>query len=208
MGELVKLVTRRRPLQAQEVPRATCRSAVAHRAQPAISGRNASLPPARFRSRGAAPGSYVGRMGTGVKELKLWQEAVALAGDVVRLVRQLARRETKSFTDRLMHAAVAVATAVAEGYGRYDSGEQRRLYLAARRSLAELETQLAIARHAGLIPPSTVAQLTGRTSTVARLLSGYLSYIDRQLAADGRSLKADPPSAAESTPSILAASTP
>jgi len=125
-------------------------------------------------------------MATGVKELKLWQEAVALAGEVVRLVRQLGRRETKTFTDRLMHTAVAVAAAVADGYGRYESGEQRRLYLSARRSLAELETHLAV-----IIPPPTLAQLSGRISTVARLLSGYLSYIDRQLAAEHRASRAD-----------------
>jgi four helix bundle protein len=130
-------------------------------------------------------------MATGVKELKLWQEAVALAGEVVRLVRQLGRRETKTFTDRLMHTAVAVAAAVADGYGRYESGEQRRLYLSARRSLAELETHLAVARHAGIIPPPTLAQLSGRISTVARLLSGYLSYIDRQLAAEHRASRVD-----------------
>jgi len=134
-------------------------------------------------------------MATGVKELKLWQEAVALAGEVVRLVRQLGRRETKTFTDRLMHAAVAVATAIADGYGRYDSGEQRRLYLDARRAMAELETHLAVARHAGIIPPATLAQLSGRTSTVARLLSGYLTYIDRQIAAEDRPVRADAPPA-------------
>jgi four helix bundle protein len=120
-------------------------------------------------------------MASGVKELKLWQESVALGGDVIRLVRQTARRETKSFSDRIMHAAAAVATGVADGYARYEPLEQRRCYLGARRALAELETHLAIARHAELIPPAAVAQLSGRASTVARLLGGYLSYIDRQL---------------------------
>jgi four helix bundle protein len=120
-------------------------------------------------------------MATGVKELKLWQESVALGGDVIRLVRQSARRETKSFSDRLMHAAVAVATGVADGHARYEPLEQRRCYLGARRALAELETHLAIARHAELVPAATVAQLSGRAATVGRLLGGYLSYIERQL---------------------------
>src|SRR5215213_4005942 len=43
--------------------------------------------------------AYVRAMATGVKELKLWQEAVALAGEVVRVARTAARRETKAFTD-------------------------------------------------------------------------------------------------------------
>ena len=119
-------------------------------------------------------------MATGVKELKLWQEAVALAGEIVRVARTAARRETKAFTDRLIHSAVAVATHVAEGYGRQEPGEERRLYQLARRSLAELETHLAVARHAGIIPAAALAQLAPRAATVGRLLSGYLAFIDRQ----------------------------
>jgi four helix bundle protein len=119
-------------------------------------------------------------MATGVKELKLWQEAVALAGEVVRVARTAARRETKSFTDRLIECAVAVATHVAEGYGGHEGGEERRLFQLARRSLAELETHLAVARHAGIIPAAVLAQLTPRTATVGRLLAGYLAFIDRQ----------------------------
>jgi len=122
-------------------------------------------------------------MATGVKDLKLWQEAVSLGGDVVRLVRQTARRETKTFTDQLMHAAVAVATSIADGYGSYEPAEQRHAYLAARQFLTELETQLAIARHAELLPAATLAQLSGRVATVGRLLGGYVTYVERQLAA-------------------------
>ena len=119
-------------------------------------------------------------MATGVKELKLWQEAVALAGDVLKVARGASRRETKVFTDRLMQCAVAVATHVAEGYGGQDGGEERRLFQQARRALAELETHLAVARHAGVIPAPALAQLSPRTAAVSRLLTGYLSFIDRQ----------------------------
>lgn len=41
-------------------------------------------------------------MPSGMKDLKVWQEAVALAGDVVRTVRQSTRRETRTFTDQMM----------------------------------------------------------------------------------------------------------
>ena len=147
-------------------------------------------------------------MATGVKELKLWQEAVALGGDVIRLVRQSARRETKSFSDRLMHAAVAVATGVADGHARYEPLEQRRSYLAARRALAELETHLAIARHAELVPAAAVAQLTGRAATVGRLLGGYLAYIERQLATQLTTQPIAPPAARPPSPPLSLPPTP
>jgi four helix bundle protein len=119
-------------------------------------------------------------MATGVKELKLWQEAVALAGEVLKAARAGARRETKVFTDRLIQSAVAVATHVAEGYGQEEVTEERRLYRQARRALAELETHLAVARHAGVVAPGVLAQIAPRTAAVGRLLAGYLAFIDRQ----------------------------
>ena len=123
-------------------------------------------------------------MVTGVKELKLWQEAVALAGEVLKAARAGARRETKVFTDRLIQSAVAVATHVAEGYAREEVVEERRLYQQARRALAELETHLAVARHAGVVPAAVLAQLSPRTATVGRLLACYLAFIDRQRGAE------------------------
>jgi four helix bundle protein len=121
-------------------------------------------------------------MGSGVKDLKVWQEAVALGGDVVRAARQVARRETKSFTDPLMQSAVAVACCIAHGYASYAAAEQRLAYQDARRALLDLETRLTIARHAGILQAATLAQLTGRLTSVSRLLSGYVAYIDRQAA--------------------------
>lgn len=122
-------------------------------------------------------------MASGVKDLKVWQEAVALGGDVVRAVRAITRRETKAFTDPLMHSAVAVACCIAHGYASFGADEQRLAYQDARRSLLDLETRLTIARQAGILQPSTIAQLTVRVTNVGRLLSGYVAYIDRQAAA-------------------------
>ena len=122
-------------------------------------------------------------MASGVKDLKVWQEAVALAADVVRAARKAVRRETKSFTDPLMQSAVAVACSIAHGYASYAAAEQRIAYQDARRALLDLETRLTIARQAGILQATTMAQLAGRLVTVSRLLSGYVAYIDRQEAA-------------------------
>ena len=123
-------------------------------------------------------------MAGGVRDLKVWQEAVALGGEVVRAVRQTARRETKTAMDTLMLTALAVASHIAEGYGRYTAPEQRQLYRAAKRDLLRLETQLAIVRHADLISATTHGDLVKRIHTVSRLLAGYIVYLERQRTAD------------------------
>jgi four helix bundle protein len=124
-------------------------------------------------------------MAASIRDLKVWQEAVALAADVVRAAKQGARRETKVVTDQLMLTALAAAGAIADGYGRYTAPEQRQLYRLAKRELLRLETQIAIARQADLFSVQAHAELTSRIQSVSRLLGGYLVYLERQLTQDG-----------------------
>lgn len=121
-------------------------------------------------------------MAAGIRDLKLWQEAVALAADALVLARQSARRETRPFTDRLIISALAVAERIADGHAQPGAAEQLGLFVGARRALLELETQLAVARQAGVITPAALAQHGARVQSVARLLAGYTSYVERQLA--------------------------
>ena len=118
-------------------------------------------------------------MSSGVRELRVWQESVSLAGDVIRALRQNIRRETKSVSDTVMATAISVGTHIAEGYGRHTIEEQRESYLAAKSALLRLETELAVARHADLVPSGSFTEITARSTQVARLLAGYVVYLDR-----------------------------
>ena len=120
-----------------------------------------------------------------MKELKLWQEAVALAADAVRLGRAGAKRETKAVTERLMLAAADVPTRIAAGYSHDDPSARLEFYLRARQALVELETLLALGRQAGLLPADAVPAVSARASTVHRLLAGYVAYLDRQVTDSG-----------------------
>ncbi len=121
-------------------------------------------------------------MSAGVRELRVWQESVALAGDVILAVRQGMRRETKSVSDAVMATALVIGTHISDGYARPTPPEQRDAYLAAKRALLRLETELAVAKHANLIPPGSFTELTLRSGQVTKLLTGYLAYLDRQVA--------------------------
>ncbi len=102
------------------------------------------------------------------RETKLWQEAIGLASDVIRVVRRATRRETKAFTDALMLSATAVASAVAEAPTRANASDERDCYVRARRALVAVETQLAIARVSGIIPSSVHAQLGARVASLSQ----------------------------------------
>jgi len=120
----------------------------------------------------------------GVKDLKLWQEAVALAAEVVRAARHSMRKERNVFLERLISTASALPESIAEGYSRTDALDQQRLFESSARSLSALETQLAIAKIADLIPGAVVTPIITRAATVGRLLTGYLTYVERQRTAE------------------------
>ena len=119
-----------------------------------------------------------------MRELRVWQEAVSLAGDVVRAARQGMKRETRPISDAAMLTSLAVATHIADGYARLTPPEQRDSYRSAKRALLRLETELAVARHADLLPTGAFSDLTARSSLVAKLLTGYVAYLDRQIVDD------------------------
>lgn len=134
-------------------------------------------------------------MAANIRDLKVWQEAVALAAETVKSARQNARRETKVVTDQLMLTALTTASTIADGYGRYTPAEQRQLYRTARRDLLRLETQMSIARQAELMSAGTHADLTTRIQSVSRLLGGYLVYLERQLTPEAVTERSGTPAA-------------
>jgi four helix bundle protein len=133
-------------------------------------------------------------MSSGLRELKVWQEAVSLAGDVVRSLRSNVRRETKAVTDNLMLTALSIGSHIADGFARPSAIEQKESYLAAKRALFRLESELAVARQAELMPAGSLSDFAARSAQVARLLTGYLVYLDRQIA------EREAPAAAPSVP--------
>ncbi len=135
-------------------------------------------------------------MSSGLRDLRVWQEAVALAADVVRAARPSIRRETKVVSDALMTTAISVASHIADGFARPSPAEQRDSYLAAKRALLRLESEMAVARQAELVAAGSQGDFASRAGQVARLLTGYLAYLDRQITERDSSTSAAAPAAA------------
>ena len=138
-------------------------------------------------------------MSSGLRDLKVWQEAVALAADVVRAVRPSIRRETKVISDALMMTAISVASHIADGFARPSPAEQHESYLAAKRALLRLESEMAVARQAELVAAASFGDIAARAAQVARLLTGYLVYLDRQIS-DRESAPSPAPSPTATAP--------
>ena len=119
------------------------------------------------------------------RELKVWQKAMEMVTEVYRITQTFPREEIYGLTSQIRRAAVSVPSNIAEGQGRLTRGEFRQFLGHAKGSLAELETQILIAKNLGYI--NDPLRTLDRLSEVARMLNGLLN----SLRSDNRQLKTD-----------------
>ena len=84
----------------------------------------------------------------GYRSLVVWQKAKTLAVEVYRLTKAEAIRQDFSLVDQMRRSAVSVPSNIAEGDERKTDKDSFRFFHIAKGSLAELATQLEIARDA------------------------------------------------------------
>lgn len=115
--------------------------------------------------------------GNGFRDLRVWQLAVDLSVAVYRATKGFPKDELFGLVSQMRRAAVSVPSNIAEGYGRCSAGDLRRFLLIARGSLAELSTQMEIARRLGLLSQETHPELFRLMDDVARLLNGFIRSV-------------------------------
>ena len=123
-------------------------------------------------------------MGAGMREFRAWQEAVATAGEVARAARKASRGEPRPLTDLLVRGSAELALAIARAHAKSELMAQRDAFQSAREAAASLETSIAIARHAELLPLATCADLSARAASTSRIIAGYQLYLERQVSAE------------------------
>ena len=90
--------------------------------------------------------------------------------DVYRLTRALPAEERFGLSAQLRRAAVAIPSNIAEGHSRIGGGEFRRFVSIARGSVAEVETQLAVAVALGLIAGDEITSLSSQLDRLSKML--------------------------------------
>lgn len=87
------------------------------------------------------------------KDLLMWQKGMELVRIVYNICGCLPHQENYCLKDQMRRAAISVPSNIAEGFRRQHSKELRQSLCVARGSLAELETQILIAKDLYLIEP-------------------------------------------------------
>ena len=108
------------------------------------------------------------------RDLVVWQKSRSLATEAYRLCMTTSFERHRGLSDQIMRSAISIPSNIAEGDERGTNKDALRFLLIARGSLAELETQLSIAKDLGIIPQPTVGQIAAQLDEVARLLGGTI----------------------------------
>jgi four helix bundle protein len=90
------------------------------------------------------------------------------------------KRETYSLTDQIRRAAVSIPSNIAEGQAHYSNREFLHFLRHARGSLAELETQVLIAKKRNYLSEDHTAGLLKRADELSRILSGLISSLQEK----------------------------
>jgi four helix bundle protein len=109
------------------------------------------------------------------RELKVWQRAVEMTLAIYRTTTSFPKDELFGLTSQMRRAAVAVASNIAEGYGRNSKGEYKQFLGIARGSNFELQTQLLIAIELGYSKPEHLAHAESLSNAVAKMLNALIA---------------------------------
>lgn len=104
----------------------------------------------------------------GHRGLVAWQKAMELVTEIYRVTRDFPKDELYGLVSQLRRAAVSVPSNLAEGYGRNSRKEFHQFVGVARGSLAEVETQIEIAKNLHYVSQESCSELLSRVDESRR----------------------------------------
>jgi four helix bundle protein len=106
------------------------------------------------------------------RDLVVWQKGIELAKVVYSLTQKFPPAEKFGLTSQMRRAAVSIPSNIAEGNARQSRRDYVHYLIVARGSLAELDTQLVIARELKMI--SDTDPLRAQIQEMARMLQSLI----------------------------------
>jgi four helix bundle protein len=107
------------------------------------------------------------------RELLIWQRGIALTDCIEALARKLPSVERFTLADQMIRAVRSIPTNIAEGHGRYTTGEFRRFLTIAHGSLSELDTHLEIAFRRGYLTAEARAPIDQEVAEIGRMIRAF-----------------------------------
>ncbi|MGQ9921905.1 MAG: four helix bundle protein [Desulfobacca sp.] len=114
---------------------------------------------------------------TSYYDLEVWQEAIKLAKNIYQITESFPANETYGLGLQLRRSAVSIASNLAEGQARNSHKEFLYFINISLGSLAELETQLIIAKEITLIDAEILEPIFALTKKITKMAHGLKNHL-------------------------------
>lgn len=111
------------------------------------------------------------------KDLIAWQKSYKLCLDIFEATKLFPRSELFALTNQIKKSALSIPSNIAEGYTRQSTQDYLRFLNIAYSSLAELETQILLAKDLKYITKDTYTQIKQLHEEVQRIMYGLIKSL-------------------------------
>ncbi len=107
------------------------------------------------------------------KKLQVWQIGMDLAKEIYQLSKLFPKEELYGLTSQIRRASVSIPSNIAEGSQRKSNKEFANFILIAKGSLAELETQIILAKELNYLDEETLENILEQLDKLNRMLFSF-----------------------------------
>jgi four helix bundle protein len=117
---------------------------------------------------------------TSYRDLRVWQEAMALAEQCYRLTARLPKAELFGLTTQIRRAAASVPANIAEGHGRERTQAFIQFLRISQGSLKEVETHLLLAQRVGVCGFDACRAPLAQCEELGKMLRSLIRSLERR----------------------------
>ena len=115
------------------------------------------------------------------KDLDVWKDSISLVFEIYTMSRLFPKEELFCLTQQLRRAIISVPSNISEGAARNQKREFVRFLRISSGSLAEVETQLIIARQQNYITEPAFLRITNAMNKVRSQISGLIKNLEQKI---------------------------
>ena len=113
------------------------------------------------------------------RNLKVWQKAMDVAGEVYALIDSLPSKERFALCDQMRRCMISIPSNIAEGQRRNSNKDFMRFLSISRGSTAELQTQLLLCQRLGYSDENIITGLFDKLTEIDKMLSSFIMRLSQ-----------------------------
>ena len=113
------------------------------------------------------------------RDLDVWKLSIEIVKNIYQITNKFPNSEIYGLTSQLRRSAISIPSNIAEGQGRNSSKEFRQFLGIALGSLAELETQLIIAKEIEYLTGENLIPLLTDLDVIRKMIKALASSLKR-----------------------------